>query len=151
MRPWSIVAAVIAALAIVVLLAYGADGRDVSGRGREGADERAAQQLVGVPVGVGSEQAITMVLDLSIVPPEAAANLSEARDLLMAAEDQPPEQARATYQQALDKVDAASASIDKAADDQTSPSKMLTRIRLERMSRTLDRVRAVIEDKLATT
>jgi hypothetical protein len=148
MRPWSIVAAVIAGLAIVILLAYGADGRDVPGRAKEAADERAAQDLVDLPIAVGPEQTITVVLERNIVPPDTAALLGEVRDLLAAAESQPPEQEKATLEQAVDKLDAASDSIDEAAEE-TSPSRLFTRIRLERINRTLDRVQAVIEDRLA--
>ncbi len=148
MKPWSIVVMVIAALAIVVLLIEGGNEHRVAGQAREGADERAAQQLVGMPVGVGPGAAVTMVLERDdIVPPEAASLLGEARDLIDAATAQPADQAQATLEQALDRLKAAREIIDTAADD-TSPSNVLTKVRLERISRTLDGVQAVIELRL---
>ena len=158
MSPWGIVAAVVAALGIFVLVVYGGEGRDSSGRGREGIDELAAQQLVGQPVTLGPESSITIVLErgqqppdetrsyaTALLPPETVALLEEVRDLLASTAGQTTDQARPALEQALDRLDLALDQIDTAAEDTSND---VTKIRLLQLHRALESVRDWIETKL---
>src|SRR5687768_13691677 len=95
MRPWGIVAAVFAALAILILVAYGGNEDAFAGRARDGIGVRAAQPLVAAPVGSGPDQAVTIVLErgqrspdqvppyaAALLPPDVVPLLQEVRDLL---------------------------------------------------------------------
>jgi hypothetical protein len=145
MGPWSIVAAVLAALAILILVAYGGNEDDFSGRERAAVDNRAAQELVALPVALGADPALTIVIDRQMAPEEVAALLQEARDLVATAAGQPPDQAKATLQQAIDKLDTALDEVDQAADDTSND---VVRIRLLQLHRVLERVKDVLEDKV---
>jgi len=146
MRPWQIVCGVLAAFAILFLIGSGSDGRENSGRAREGIDERGAQQLSAAPVLVGPASAMTLVLDTNHAPADAAALISEARDLVTAADGQQPDQAKQSLQQANAKLHDAERIIEKAADD---TSNYVTKIRLDRLDRALERVQDRIDTKIA--
>jgi hypothetical protein len=156
MRPWSIVAAVLAALGILLLVAYGSDGGDFSGRASEGVDERAAQQLVAQPVALGPEPAIAIVLErghespdevppyaAALLPPATAALLEEVRGLLTTAAGQPADQAKATLEQVGERLDLAIDQVEEAADDTSND---VRRIRLLQLQHTLEAIRDVVED-----
>jgi hypothetical protein len=140
-----VVAGILAALAIFILVAYGSEGRDFSGREREGIDERGAQTLIGVPVGLGVDPALTLVIDRQMPPEEVAALLQEVRDLWATAAGQPPDQAKATLEQAIDKLDTALDEIEQAADDTSNDR---DRIVLLRLHRVLERVKDVLQDRV---
>jgi hypothetical protein len=135
MKPWQIVCGVLAAFAILFLIGSGSDGRDNSGRAREGVDERAAQDLAAAPVLTGPAPAMTLMLNSQHAPADAATLISEARDLVTAADGQTPDQAKQSLQQANAKLHDAEKSIEKAADD---TSNFVTRIRLNRLDRALE-------------
>jgi hypothetical protein len=139
MRPWAIVCAALAAFAVLFLIGSGADGRDESGRAKEGVDERGAQVLSAAPVLTGPAPAITLVLENPHTPADAATLISEARDLVTAADGQPPDQAKQSLEQAKAKLHDAEKMIEKAADD---TSNFVTRLRLVRLDRALEAVQA---------
>jgi len=145
MRPWQIVCGVLAAFAILFLIGSGSDGRENSGRAREGIDERGAQQLAAAPVLVGPASAMTLVLDTNHVPADAATLISEARDLVTTADGQQPDQAKQSLQQANAKLHQAEKIIEKAADD---TSNYVTKIHLDRLDRALERVQDRIDTKI---
>ena len=70
MRPWGIVAAILAGLGILILLVYGGNADAFAGRARDGIGERAAQQLVAMPIGLGPDAAVTIVLERGQQPPD---------------------------------------------------------------------------------
>ena len=145
MRPWAIVCGAIAAFAVLFLFFSGADGRDTSGRAREGVDERAAQVLSAAPVLTGPAPAMTLVIDNPNVPADAATLIGEARDLVTAADGQQPDQAKQSLQQAKTKLHDAEKIIEKAADD---TSNFVTRLRLLRLDRAVEAVQARLTLKI---
>ena len=145
MRPWAIVFAVIAGLALVFLVVYGSDGRDYSGRDRDALNERAVLPLAALPVTLGPAPAIAIVQQKPQLPAETATLLDEARNLVSSAEGQPADQAKPALEQAIDKLDVAIDQIDDAAEDESND---LVRLRLLEIHLVLERVRDVLEDQL---
>ena len=145
MRPWQIVCGVLAAFAILFLIGTGSNGRDMSGRAKEGVDERGAQVLSAAPVLTGPAPAITLVLENPHTPGDAATLISEARDLVTAADSQPTDQAKQSLEQARTKLHDAEKMIEKAADD---TSNFVTRIRLVRLDRALEAIQARLAVKI---
>ena len=145
MRPWAIVCAVLAAFAVLFLIGSGADGRDVSGRAKEGVDERGAQVLSAAPVLTGPASATTLVLENPNTPGDAATLIGEARDLITAADGQSPDQAKQSLEQAKSKLHDAEKMIEKAADD---TSNFATRLRLLRLDHALEAVQARLTLKI---
>ena len=109
--------AILAALGILLLLAYGGES-DVSGREREGFEEGPAQALVAAPAG-DPAPVITVVEEQGRdrLPAETLAQLTEVRDLLTGAAGQPPEQARPALEEAVGKLDAALSQVETAVDE----------------------------------
>ena len=142
MRPWAIIFGVLAACAVLFLIGSGSDGRDSSGRAKEGVDERGAQTLAAAPVLMGPAPAMTVVMESPHMPEEAATLISEARDLVTGSDGQTPDQAKESLEQANAKLREAEKQIEKAADD---TSNFVTRVRLNRLDRALESVRARIE------
>ena len=135
------VAGILAAIGILLLLASGGES-DVSGREREGFEEGPAQALVAAPA---SDPATTITVveeqGRDRLPADAAAQLSEARDLLDSAADQPPEQARPALEEALGKLDSATAQIETAARETDN---RVTKLRLLRLQHALEAVREAV-------
>ena len=127
------VVGILAALGILLLLANGGDS-DVSGRDREGFEEGPAQPLVAAPAS-DPAPVITVVEELS-----------EVRDLLDSAADQPPEQARPALEEALGKLDSATAQIDTAAREADN---RVTKLRLLRLQHVLQAVREAVVTRAA--
>jgi len=146
---WSWVAGIVAGAAIIFLLASGSDDRTFdrtfAGREREAFYERSAQSVYAMPVSAGPEQAMTIVISTGDVPQDVAPSLDEVRQLLATAATQPSDQAKATLEQAQEKLGAAITSIEKEADDTSNDA---TRIRLLRLSLTLKKIEALIQVKL---
>jgi type VI protein secretion system component VasA len=145
MRPWAIVIAVIAGLALVFLVVYGSNGRDFSGRDRDALNERALQPLVALPVALGPAPAIAIVQQKPQLPSETTALLDEVRNLVSSAEGQPADQAKPALEQAIDKLDLAIDQVDDAANDESND---LVRLRLREIQLALEKVRDVLEDRL---
>ena len=135
------VVGILAALGILLLLASGGES-DVSGRDREGFEEGPAQALVAAPAS-DPAPVITVVEEQGRdrLPADAAAQLSEVRDLLDSAADQPPEQARPALEEALGKLDSATAQIDTAAREADN---RVTKLRLLRLQHALEAVREAV-------
>ena len=140
------VAGILAAIGILLLLAYGGES-DVSGREREGFEEGPAQALVAAPAS-DPAPVITVVEEQGRdrLPADAAAQLSEARDLLDSAADQPPEQARPALEEALGKLDSAVAQIETAARETDN---RVTKLRLLRVQHALEAVREAVVTRAA--
>ena len=140
------VVGILAALGILLLLANGGES-DVSGRDREGFEEGPAQALVAAPAS-DPAPVITVVEEQGRdrLPADAAAQLSEVRDLLVSAADQPPEQARPALEEALGKLDSATAQIDTAAREADN---RVTKLRLLRVQHALEAVRDAVVTRAA--
>ena len=140
------VAGILAALGILLLLAYGGES-DVSGRDREGFEEGPAQPLVAAPAS-DPAPVITVVEEQGRdrLPADAAAQLSEVRDLLVSAAEQPPEQARPALEEALGKLDSATAQIETAARETDN---RVTKLRLLRLQHALQAVREAVVTRAA--
>jgi hypothetical protein len=156
MSPWGIVAAVLAALAVLVLVAYGGNEDGISGRERDAFAVRSAPQLVAQPVALGPDAAITVVLErgqaspdvvppyaAALLPPETAVLLEEVRGLISTAAGQPADQARATLEQAVDQLDLAIDQLEEAAGDTSNDAR---RIRILRLRLTVELIRNAVED-----
>jgi len=142
MRPWSIVIAVLAGLAIVALVGSGADGRTFAQRALAGVTVRPGLPVRGVVVVTGPDQSINIILNEKIIPDDAASALHDARGLIASAATQSPEQAKATLNQAVTKIDDAMHSIKKTADD---TSNLAVKLRLEQTYTALSAIRAQIQ------
>jgi hypothetical protein len=142
------VVAAIVVIAILALLIGGGEDHEVSGQGREGFEERAAQVLVAAPVGVDPAPVTVTVVEQARdrVSPETVAELEEVRDLLTAAAEQPPEQVQATLQQADERLDSAVSQVETAVNE--APDE-LTRLRLLHLQRVLEAIQASVEVRLA--
>jgi hypothetical protein len=140
------VVGILAALGILLLLANGGES-DVSGRDREGFEEGPAQPLVAAPAS-DPAPVITVVEEQGRdrLPADAAAQLSEARDLLDSAADQPPEQARPALEEAVGKLDSAMAQIETAAREADN---RVTKLRLLRLQHALEAVREAVVTRAA--
>ena len=140
------VVGIIVALGILLLLASGGES-DVSGREREGFEEGPAQALVAAPA-VDPAPVITVVEEQGRdrLPADAAAQLSEVRDLLVSAAEQPPEQARPALEEALGKLDSAVAQIETAARETDN---QVTKLRLLRLQHVLQAVREAVVTRAA--
>ena len=140
------VVGILAAIGILLLLAYGGES-DVSGRDREGFEEGPAQALVAAPAS-DPAPVITVVEEQGRdrLPADAAAQLSEVRDLLVSAAEQPPEQARPALEEALGKLDSATAQIETAARETDN---RVTTLRLLRLQHVLQAVREAIATRAA--
>jgi hypothetical protein len=140
------VVGILAALGILLLLANGGES-DVSGRDREGFEEGPAQALVAAPAS-DPAPVITVVEEQGRdrLPADAAAQLSEARDLLDSAADQPPEQARPALEEAVGKLDSAMAQIETAAREADN---RVTKLRLLRLQHALEAVREAVVTRAA--
>jgi hypothetical protein len=133
--------AIIATLGILILLAFGGES-DVSGRDREGFEEGPAQALVAAPAS-DPATVITVVEEQGRdrLPADAAAQLSEVRDLLVSTAEQPPEQARPALEEALGKLDSAMPQIETAAREADN---RVTKLRLLRLQHALEAVREAV-------
>src|SRR5215213_11856884 len=111
-----VVVAVLAALGIILLLANGGES-DISGREREGFEEGPAQPLAAAPVGQDPAPVIAVVEEQGRdrLPAETVAQLTEVRDLLTGVAGQPPEQAKPALEEAVGKLDSATAQLETAA------------------------------------
>jgi hypothetical protein len=145
MKPWSIAIVAVAGIAIVALLVVGGDERGFARRARAQVNARPALELTGITKIGGPEQTLVVILDLEVVPPEAASLLAEVRNLVEDAKDQPPDQAKDSLEEALDKLDEAMDLIDEAADD---TSNLAVKARLERINAALASVEDEIEARL---
>ena len=136
-----IVVAIIAALGILILLVNGGES-DTAGREREGFEEGPAQALVAAPAS-DPATVITVVEEQGRdrLPADAAAQLSEVRDLLVSAAEQPPEQARPALEEALGKLDSAVAQTETAARETDN---RVTKLRLLRLQHALEAVREAV-------
>ncbi len=94
---------------------------------------------------IGAEPSITIVLEREDVPGDAAGLLGEVRDLLATAESQPAEEAKATLEQGLDRLDTAIDQVEDAADDTSND---VRKIRLLRLQHTLESIRDEVEDRV---
>jgi hypothetical protein len=139
------VVGIIAALGILLLLAYGGEG-EVSGREREGFEEGPAQALVAAPA-VDPAPVISIVEEQGRdrLPAETVAQITEVRDLLTSAAGQPPEQAQPVLEQARERLDSALSQVETDVDE--APDQ-LTRIRLLHLQRVLEAIQASIEARL---
>jgi hypothetical protein len=139
------VVGIIAALGILLLLAYGGEG-EVSGREREGFEEGPAQALVAAPA-VDPAPVISIVEEQGRdrLPAETVAQITEVRDLLTSAAGQPPEQAQPVLEQAHERLDSALSQVETDVDE--APDQ-LTRIRLLHLQRVLEAIQASIEARL---
>ena len=139
------VVGIIAALGILLLIAYGGES-DVSGREREGFEEGPAQALVAAPA-VDPAPVITVVEEQGQdrLPAETVAQLTEVRDLLTGAAGQSPEQAQPVLEQAHERLDSALSQVETDVDE--APDQ-LTRIRLLHLQRVLEAIQASIEARL---
>src|SRR5215204_473021 len=140
------VVGILAALGILLLLANGGES-DVSGRDREGFEEGPAQALVAAPAS-DPAPVITVVEEQGRdrLPADAAAQLSEVRDLLVSAAEQPPEQARPALEEALGKLDSAVAQTETAARETDN---RVTKLRLLRLQHALEAVREAVATRAA--
>ena len=140
------VAGILAALGILLLLAYGGES-DVSGREREGFEEGPAQALVAAPA-ADPAPVITVVEEQGRdrLPAETLAQLTEVRELLIGAAGQSPEQARPTLEEASGKLDALLSQVETAVDE--APDQ-LSKIRLLHVQRVLEAIQTSIEARPA--
>ena len=140
------VVGILAALGILLLLASGGES-DVSGRDREGFEEGPAQPLVAAPAS-DPAPVITVVEEQGRdrLPADAAAQLSEVRDLLVSAAEQPPEQARPALEEALGKLDSAVAQTETAARETDN---RVTKLPLLRLQHALEAVREALVTRAA--
>ena len=140
------VVAVIAALGIVLLIVLGGES-DTAGRDREGFEEGPAQALVAAPAS-DPVPVITVVEEQGRdrLPEGTAAQLSEVRDLLVAAAEQPSEQARPALDEALGKLDSSIAQIETAARETDN---RVTKLRLLRLQHVLQAVQEAVVTRAA--
>ena len=141
-----VVAAILAALGILILLTNGG-ASDISGREREGFEEGPAQPLAAAPVGQDPAPVIAIVEEQGRdrLPAETAAQLAEVRELLTGVAGQPPEQARPALEEAVGKLDSATAQLETAARE---TSNELTELRLLRLKHVLQAVREAITTRV---
>ena len=139
------VVGIIAALGILLLLAYGGES-DVSGREREGFEEGPAQALVAAPA-VDPAPVITIVEEQGQdrLPAETLAQLTEVRDLLTGAAGQSPEQAQPALEQAHERLESALSQVETAVDE--APDRV-AKIRLLHVQRLLQAIQSSIEARL---
>lgn len=139
------VVGIIAALGILLLVAYGGES-DVSGREREGFEEGPAQALVAAPA-VDPAPVITIVEEQGQdrLPAETLAQLTEVRDLLTGAAGQSPEQAQPVLEQAHERLDSALSQVETAVDE--APDRV-AKIRLLHVQRLLQAIQSSIEARL---
>jgi hypothetical protein len=139
------VVGIIAALGILLLVAYGGES-DVSGREREGFEEGPAQALVAAPA-VDPAPVITTVEEQGRdrLPAETLSPLTEVRDLLAGTAGQSPEQAQPALDEAAGKLDGVLSQVETAVDE--APDQ-LTKIRLLHLQRVLEAIQASIESRL---
>jgi hypothetical protein len=139
------VVGIIAALGILLLVAYGGES-DVSGREREGFEEGPAQALVAAPA-VDPAPVITTVEEQGRdrLPAETLSPLTEVRDLLAGTAGQSPEQAQPALDEAAGKLDGVLSQVETAVD--AAPDQ-LTKIRLLHLQRVLEAIQASIESRL---
>jgi hypothetical protein len=140
-----VVVAILAALGILLLVAYGGES-DVSGREREGFEEGPAQALVAAPA-VDPAPVITTVEEQGRdrLPAETLSPLTEVRDLLAGTAGQSPEQAQPALDEAAGKLDGVLSQVETAVDE--APDQ-LTKIRLLHLQRVLEAIQASIESRL---
>jgi hypothetical protein len=140
-----VVVAILAALGILLLVAYGGES-DVSGREREGFEEGPAQALVAAPA-VDPAPVITIVEEQGRdrLPAETLSPLTEVRDLLAGTAGQSPEQAQPALDEAAGKLDGVLSQVETAVDE--APDQ-LTKIRLLHLQRVLEAIQASIESRL---
>jgi hypothetical protein len=140
------VAGILAAIGILLLLANGGES-DVSGREREGFEEGPAQALVAAPA-ADPAPVITVVEEQGRdrLPTETLAQLTEVRDLLTGAAGQSPEQARPALDEAVGKLDSATAQIETAARETDN---RVTKLRLLRLQHVLQAVREAVVTRAA--
>src|ERR671913_561581 len=133
------VAGILAAIGILLLLAYGGES-DGSGREGGGFEEGPAQALVAAPA-ADPAPVITVVEEQGRerLPAETLAQLTEVRDLLTGAEGQSPEQAQPALEQAHERLDSALSQVETDVDE--APDQ-LTRIRLLHLQRVLEAIQA---------
>jgi hypothetical protein len=139
------VVGILAAIGILLLLAYGGES-DVSGREREGFEEGPAQALVAAPA-VDPAPVLTIVAEQGRdrLPAETLAPLTEVRDLLAGAAGQSPEHAQAALGEAAGKLDGTLSQVATAVD--AAPDQ-LTKIRLLHLQHVLEAIQASIAARL---
>jgi hypothetical protein len=141
-----VVVAILAALGILILLTNGGES-DISGREREGFEEGPAQPLAAAPLAQDPAPVIAIVEEQGRdrLPAETAAQLTELRDLLTGVAGQPPEQAKPALEEAVGKLDSATAQIETAARE---TSNEVTELRLLRLKHVLQAVREAIATRV---
>lgn len=142
MRPWSIAIAVVASLAIVALVGSSANGRTFAQRSLAGVSERPGLPVKGVVAVTGPDQSINIILDEKIIPDDATSALQDARALITSAATQSPEQAKATLNQAVSKIDDAMNSIKQAV---SNTSNLAVKLGLEQAYTALSAIRAQVQ------
>ncbi len=145
MKLWGWVAGILAGLAIVALLASGADDRSFGGRQREGIAERSAQSLVAAPSGAGVDVTLTIAAEASITPPDVKSSIEQVQQLWATASTQQGDEAKATLQQASDQLQSAIDSTENAAADSSNDAE---RQRLLVLAMLLERIEAVIQFRI---
>jgi hypothetical protein len=141
-----VVVAILAALGILILLTNGGES-DISGREREGFEEGPAQPLAAAPLAQDPAPVIAIIEEQGRdrLPAETAAQLTEVRDLLTGVAGQPPEQAKPALEEAVGKLDSATAQIETAARE---TSNEVTELRLLRLKHVLQAVREAIATRV---
>ncbi len=145
MKIWAWVAGLLAVVAVVALLALGADDRTFGGRQREGLAERSAQSLVVAPSGVGVDVTLAIAADASITPPDVESSIKQVQQLWATASTQQGDEAKATLQQASDQLQSAIDSTENAAADSSNDAE---RQRLLVLAMLLERIEAVIQFRI---
>jgi hypothetical protein len=137
-----VVVAILAALGILILLANGGES-DISGREREGFEEGPAQPLAAAPLAQDPAPVIAVVEEQGRdrLPAETVAQLAEVRELLTGVAGQPPDQARPALEEAVGKLDSATAQLETASRE---TSNEVTELRLLHLKHVLQAVREAI-------
>jgi hypothetical protein len=141
-----VVVAILAALGILILLTNGGES-DISGREREGFEEGPAQPLAAAPLAQDPAPVIAIIEEQGRdrLPAETAAQLTELRDLLTGVAGQPPEQAKPALEEAVGKLDSATAEIETAARETSND---VTELRLLHLKHVLQAVREAIATRV---
>jgi hypothetical protein len=141
-----VVVAILAALGILILLTNGGES-DISGREREGFEEGPAQPLAAAPLAQDPAPVIAIIEEQGRdrLPAETAAQLTEVRDLLTGVAGQPPEQAKPALEEAVGKLDSATAEIETAARETSND---VTELRLLHLKHVLQAVREAIATRV---
>lgn len=145
MGVWGWVAGIIAGAAIIGMLVVGDEDHQFFGRDREALFEGPPQSLISAPAAIGAEYAMTVVVLQEEAPAEVQPTLEEVKELLATAAGQQPEEAKATLQQAQEKLNGAIDQIEQATEDTSND---VTKIRLLRLTLILKKVEDLIQIRL---